>query len=1325
MKKFLRSRFILFLPSRSMVPVLRTLLVLTTVSFLAFLPVVSARQVHASPERTLTLMIYMCGSNLESQYGSASSDIQEILDAGYDASQVTVLIMAGGSESWHLGINPDEISILEIGKRGMRTVWKEKASSMGSSETLTRLLQFGTENYPAKDYSLILWDHGGGPMEGVCWDELFSMDNLTLQELDEALKNASLPQKLSWIGFDACLMSSAEVALAMSPYAEYMIASQETEPAKGWNYAFLNGIETDSDGAETGKRIVDCFFDALKESSDILTLACTDLSKAETLLPQMDAFFDPISQTLTADDFARFSNIRMSSTGFGKSVRSVGEDGYDLVDLCSLVENYHTDSDDLSSALQNAIVYSRSSEEGANGLSVYHPFVNKRKYEEVWRQSYKNLHFSDGYTRYLERFGTLLTGESAADWSHLMTEYNGFNEQNAQQLSLSLTEDQLLSFSSAQLMILENPMEGRKQDHLSLAPVAVEPASLTDDGILTGSYSGRTICVLDEDDNIITGPISFFLSEDQSYYIVLAYYYDYSGRNQSADETAVLYHCVPDTDGKSLRILRTYVFDRVSETYTNRIAFSEDEFTMLSFRVFRRPVPDTEDALPGFSEWESGGGYLNKGSIQLPQKWHLGFVNSDGFTGQYAMFQITDIQQNVYSSQPIPLENLLLSSVQVTPDHFESERAHFQVSMIQNRSKTNPNVSLKLTMKNRTGEPLSCSTSYPILNGTRMVSDNFYLGETKAGETNFTTLYMRDLDFLDLNDIHSIDFTATVTTGWDDETPEETPIHIEIENLALPESASPKPMATFMDDGVIWQLRSLEWNNQGALSGLLYLKNETDEEIHASPLVLVNQVFSEDTCSAFTAPHADRFIHFEMENRAILSLFEVPVEDTFRLYMLGVHNALQRFSSASIERIDLISYIYGSADIEKQIPLILDEPFPIPSTESADIPATRTILEKDEIIVSVESILIGDEGAGLALTIENQGTEPRLLSFMNPRMDGIECNDFDAPSQIFLPAASKGVTCISYRDYDKEILPGTQVHTFEFAFQEGNRRSEPVCFTFPEGTAFGASGGTYYTANEIEIRPAFFADKPMILPEEILLPDNEDIQPLEIIAPFTPEEKSKIESCQVQLCLLDPAEPLPIKRVILSTNMFLDDGQLRAVLPGVALTADDQVMSLYTTAISDTEFSMDVGDLLYFYRNEEGYQPEENDFLLLGFNCINSELSMDLSLNEGQALLSNVRLEANDNENYLDGRTNFYLDEIELAVLERRVFHGTDRMALADTVDYNEHLLLSISDTVKLSLVPVGSLEGELCIYYAVEYEDGSRHDRIAEYPGGRILYSN
>lgn len=35
-------------------------------------------------------------------------------------------------------------------------------------------------------------------------------------------------------------MSSPEVASVLAPYTNYMIASQETEPSCGWNYAFLS-----------------------------------------------------------------------------------------------------------------------------------------------------------------------------------------------------------------------------------------------------------------------------------------------------------------------------------------------------------------------------------------------------------------------------------------------------------------------------------------------------------------------------------------------------------------------------------------------------------------------------------------------------------------------------------------------------------------------------------------------------------------------------------------------------------------------------------------------------------------------------------------------------------------------------------------------------------------------------------------------------------------------------------------------------------------------------------------------------------------------------
>ena len=123
---------------------------------------------------------------------------------------------------------------------------------------------------------------------------------------------------------------------------------------------------------------MDAYFEGLEDSGDILTLACLDLSKTDAMIEAMDKVFAPISEPMDAESFIRLSGMRMSSTGFGKAVRAVGEDGYDLVDLGDLVSRYGQDAQALKAAIDEAVVYSRSSEEGAGGLSVYHPFVNKR-----------------------------------------------------------------------------------------------------------------------------------------------------------------------------------------------------------------------------------------------------------------------------------------------------------------------------------------------------------------------------------------------------------------------------------------------------------------------------------------------------------------------------------------------------------------------------------------------------------------------------------------------------------------------------------------------------------------------------------------------------------------------------------------------------------------------------------------------------------------------------------------------------------------------------------------------------------------------------------
>ena len=49
--------------------------------------------ISASAEST-TVMVYMCGSNLESRKGAATKDIQEMLTSGFDAEQVHVMLLA-------------------------------------------------------------------------------------------------------------------------------------------------------------------------------------------------------------------------------------------------------------------------------------------------------------------------------------------------------------------------------------------------------------------------------------------------------------------------------------------------------------------------------------------------------------------------------------------------------------------------------------------------------------------------------------------------------------------------------------------------------------------------------------------------------------------------------------------------------------------------------------------------------------------------------------------------------------------------------------------------------------------------------------------------------------------------------------------------------------------------------------------------------------------------------------------------------------------------------------------------------------------------------
>ena len=226
-----------------------------------------------------TVMVYLCGSDLESRFGAATDDIREMAASRFDSRYTTVLIMAGGARAWKSGQDAKKTAIIELGAHGMRKVQSsEEPMNMADAATLKAFLEYGYAQYPTERHALILWGHGGGPEEGLFADELHGEDSLTLDEIRTALSEG-IPagEKLEWIGVDACLMASEETARAVEDYADFLIASQEREDISGWNYSFLKGLEEDADGGETGQRIIEAYAADTAEEQEEKTLECIRL----------------------------------------------------------------------------------------------------------------------------------------------------------------------------------------------------------------------------------------------------------------------------------------------------------------------------------------------------------------------------------------------------------------------------------------------------------------------------------------------------------------------------------------------------------------------------------------------------------------------------------------------------------------------------------------------------------------------------------------------------------------------------------------------------------------------------------------------------------------------------------------------------------------------------------------------------------------------------------------------------------------------------------------------------------------------------------------
>lgn len=339
-----------------------------------------------------TVMVYMVASNLESEGYAATLDILEMIEA--DAgSEVNVIVQTGGSANSTI----DEIRFIdfttvqrhEISGEDSVTVMDLGQQNMGNHKTLSDFISWSYSEYPAEKYAIILWDHGNG-IRGFGYDDIYD-DVLTIKELEDAFSTAKkkMGVKFEVIGFDACLMATLEVALRMSQYANYMVASEEVEPRWGWDYeTLLSSFNSFTSGKEIGRVIADSYVEHSEENSEIegydadrsITLSVIDLSMIADIFDDVKTLGERLETQVKysggLENAQMFARVVQNTERYG--IDYDRSSGYtDLYELVGNVDESFTGVrlvvDSIQSSIEQAVVYNVKGEAkpNAHGLSIF------------------------------------------------------------------------------------------------------------------------------------------------------------------------------------------------------------------------------------------------------------------------------------------------------------------------------------------------------------------------------------------------------------------------------------------------------------------------------------------------------------------------------------------------------------------------------------------------------------------------------------------------------------------------------------------------------------------------------------------------------------------------------------------------------------------------------------------------------------------------------------------------------------------------------------------------------------------------------------------
>ena len=342
----------------------------------------------SSGDESWAVYWYLCGSDLETNYGFATTDLSEMMEVDLPEN-VTVVIQTGGSEVWQNDLmDPGKIQRWVRSGEDLLLVEELESASMGEAQTLYEFLDFANTSYPADKVAVTFWNHGGGSVSGAAFDQLYGNDSLNLLEMYQAFDAVwpadSANPALELVGFDTCLMATVDVAAVFQNFSKYLVASEEVEPGNGWLYSgWMAELARNPgmSGAELGIAICNSYYEGCEDvgTAGQATLSVTDLTRLTPLLDAYDAFGQEALIAAAEDPgfFAQLGRAAAQSENYGGNTR---EQGYtNMVDLGHLARQMAwmlPSAQGVCDALAGCVIYQVGGpyRAEATGLSCYYSY---------------------------------------------------------------------------------------------------------------------------------------------------------------------------------------------------------------------------------------------------------------------------------------------------------------------------------------------------------------------------------------------------------------------------------------------------------------------------------------------------------------------------------------------------------------------------------------------------------------------------------------------------------------------------------------------------------------------------------------------------------------------------------------------------------------------------------------------------------------------------------------------------------------------------------------------------------------------------------------